>query len=137
MNRSKREPSDTGQFAFEGLDRALHEKARLGILSSLIANPQGLLFAELKTLCSLTDGNLNRHVQVLQKAGLVEIWKGSQGKRTQTLVRMTDKGRRRFMEYISVLEQIVAEAIEASGAKEGTRARGLDSARRRWGWSPA
>jgi DNA-binding MarR family transcriptional regulator len=133
MTSSKREHADSGQFAFEGLDRVLHEKARLGILSSLIANPQGLLFAELKTLCSLTDGNLNRHVQVLQKAQLVEIWKGAQGKRTLTLVRMTEEGRQRFLEYIGVLEQIVSEAIEASGAK----ARSPQSARSRWGWSPA
>src|SRR5687767_8143491 len=104
MSSLKREPSDSGQFAFDGLDRVLHEKARLGILSSLVANPQGLLFTELKELCSLTDGNLSRHMQVLQDAGLVEVWKGSQGKRTQTLVRMTDKGRARFMEYIGVLE---------------------------------
>src|SRR5580658_1087095 len=130
MKKSKRK---TGPFAFEGLDRVLHEKARLGILSSLIANPQGLLFAELKTLCSLTDGNLNRHVQVLQKAGLVEIWKGNQGKRTVTLVRMTEQGRRRFLEYIGVLEQIVSEAIEAAGAKASTP----QSAKTRWGWSPA
>ena len=132
MKNSKRESSDSGQFAFGGLDRVLHEKARLGILSSLIANQNGLLFAELKTLCSLTDGNLNRHVQVLQKAGLVEIWKGNHGKRTQTLVRMTDEGRGRFLEYISVLEQIVAEAIEASGSKE----RAPQSGRTRWGWPP-
>jgi DNA-binding MarR family transcriptional regulator len=133
MKNSKRESGDSGQFAFEGLDRALHEKARLGILSSLIANPQGLLFAELKTFCSLTDGNLNRHVQVLQKAKLVEVWKGNQGKRTVTMVRMTEEGRRRFLEYLSVLEQIVSEAVEASGAKEGSPR----TTRTRWGWSPA
>lgn len=134
MKKSKKpEQSDSGQFAFEGLDRALHEKARLGILSSLIAHPHGLLFAELKTLCSLTDGNLNRHMQVLQKAGLVEIWKGNQGKRTVTLVRMTEDGRRRFLEYIGVLEQIVSEAIEAAGAKSSAP----QSAKTRWGWSPA
>src|SRR5580704_13745399 len=132
MKNSRREPSDSGQFAFQGLDRVLHEKARLGILSSLIANQNGLLFAELKTVCSLTDGNLNRHVQVLQKAGLVEIWKGNQGKRTVTLVRMTDEGRRRFLEYIGLLEQIVSEAIGAASAKTST-----PSTKTRWGWSPA
>lgn len=106
----------SGPFAFDGLDRVLHEKARLGILSSLMANPQGLLFTELKSLCSLTDGNLNRHMQVLQEASLIEVWKGSQGKRPQTLVRMTETGRQRFLEYIRVLEQIVAEARDAAQA---------------------
>ena len=62
-------------FAFDGLDRVMHEKARLGLLSSLVAHPKGLAFSDLKQLCGLTDGNLNRHLQVLQEAGLVEIQK--------------------------------------------------------------
>lgn len=126
------EPLPNGQFAFEGLDRVLHEKARLGILSSLIAHPQGLLFTELKELCRLTDGNLNRHMQVLSDAGLVEVSKHAEGKRPQTLVRLTARGRTRFMEYIGVLEQIVSEAHEASRA----RAPGRKSTRRGWGLSP-
>lgn len=116
MHEQRPEPVDSGQFAFDGLDRVLHEKARLGILSSLLANPTGLVFTELKILCGLTDGNLSRHMQVLQDAGLVEVWKGSQGRRPQTLVRLTDQGRARFMEYIGVLEQIVSDAVEASAA---------------------
>lgn len=112
--------SDSAPFAYEGLDRVLHEKARLGILSSLMANPHGLLFSELKELCDLTDGNLARHMQTLQEAALIEVWKKSEGKRTQTLVRMTDTGRERFMEYIGLLEQIVSEAVQSS--KSGTRA---------------
>ena len=47
-----------GRFAYEGLERIIHEKARLGILTSLVAQPKGLLFNELKDLCALTDGNL-------------------------------------------------------------------------------
>ena len=124
------ESSNSGQYAFDGLDRVLHEKARLGMLSSLIANPQGLLFAELKTLCDLTDGNLSRHMQVLQDAGLIDVWKGSHGNRPQTLVRLTEQGRVRFMEYIGVLEQIVSEAVEASLAKSRAHRPG-------WDWSSA
>jgi len=125
----KNEPA--GPFAFEGLDRVLHEKARLGILSSLTANPQGLLFTELKDLCSLTDGNLNRHMQVLQEAELIEVWKRPQGKRTQTLVRMTEAGRKRFLDYIGVLEQIVGDAQQSSKSRKPTKAKlkGL-------GWTP-
>lgn len=133
MNKPQREPTDSGQFAFEGLDRVLHEKARLGILSSLMANPKGLLFTELKTLCRLTDGNLSRHMQVLEDAGLVEIWKGSQGKRPQTLFRLTEQGRTRFMEYIGVLEQIVTDAVNTAQAGRRTQ----KSARPGWDWSPA
>jgi DNA-binding transcriptional ArsR family regulator len=132
MTKKKRLP-DSGPYAFDGLDRVLHEKARLGILSSLMANPEGLLFAELKELCSLTDGNLSRHMQVLEEAGLIEVWKKSQGKRTQTLVRMSEPGRVRFLEYIGVLEQIVTEAITAAKSTK----RESKTARSGWRWSPA
>src|SRR5687767_11976969 len=100
MKRDK-PPSPPANFAFDGLDRVLHEKARLGILSSLVANSEGLVFTDLKDLCQLTDGNLSRHVQVLEEAGLVEVWKGHRGKRPQTLVRLTPSGRKRFLEYIA------------------------------------
>ena len=66
---------ETGRFAYDGLDRIIHEKARLGILTSLATHAGGLRFNELKTLCSLTDGNLNRHLQPLQDAGLIEVQK--------------------------------------------------------------
>ncbi len=100
----------TGRFSYEGLDRVMHEKARLGILSSLAANPTGLLFNDLKQLCSLTDGNLSRHLTVLSEAGLVEVWKGTTGPRPQTMCRLTAGGRQRFAEYIGVLEKVVADA---------------------------
>ena len=58
-------------FSYDGLDRVIHEKARLSVMTSLISHPKGLAFNELKKLCGLTDGNLSRHVQVLAEAGLV------------------------------------------------------------------
>ena len=108
------EPRTVGRFAYEGLERAIHEKARLGILTSLVSHPDGLLFNDLKELCSLTDGNLSRHLKVLQEEDLVEVWKGSKRKRPQTLCRITQDGRRRFLEYLGVLEQIVADAARAA-----------------------
>lgn len=123
-------PAGAGRFSYEGLDRVMHEKARLGILASLAANPGGLLFNDLKQVCSLTDGNLSRHLAVLSDARLVEIWRGKTGRRPQTMYRLTTGGRRRFAEYISVLEKIVADAqVEMQ-----------PEARRRFtpaGWSPA
>jgi DNA-binding MarR family transcriptional regulator len=104
----------TGRFAYEGLDRVIHEKARLGVLTSLIAHPKGLVFADLKRLCGLTDGNLSRHLQVLQEAGLVEILKGYEQNRPQTICRITPSGRRRFLNYLSVLEQVVRDAANAA-----------------------
>lgn len=99
-----------GRFNYEGLDRVIHERARLGILASLAANAGGLLFNDLKQVCSLTDGNLSRHLAVLNEAGLVEIWKGKAGHRPQTLYRLTPNGRKRFAEYIGVLEKVVSDA---------------------------
>jgi DNA-binding MarR family transcriptional regulator len=99
-----------GRFAYDGLDRVIHEKARLGILTSLVTHRDGLRFNELKALCSLTDGNLNRHLQHLQDAGLIEMRKEGSGRRQTTLIRVTDSGRRRFAEYLSVLERVVLDA---------------------------
>jgi len=53
---------DSAPFSYDGLDRVIHEKARLGLLTSLMAHPKGLAFADLKQLCGLTDGNLSRHL---------------------------------------------------------------------------
>ena len=82
MPRAKSEQS--GRFAYDGLDRVIHEKARLGVLTSLVAHPKGLVFGDLKQLCGLTDGNLSRHLQVLEDASLITIEKGYAGKRART-----------------------------------------------------
>ena len=102
-----------GRFAYEGLDRVIHEKARLGIITSLSTHPQGLLFTDLKEQCALTDGNLSRHLQILTEAGVVEVWKGYKNNRPQTLCRLTEDGKKRFLDYVSVLENIVADAMRA------------------------
>ncbi len=100
-------------FAYHGLDRVFHEKARLGIVSSLIGHADGLAFSDLKLLCDLTDGNLSRHLQVLQEAGYIEIEKGFDGKRPCTRCRLSRKGRFRFSEYLAVLEQVLRTAASA------------------------
>jgi len=116
--KSRGTESAAGQFAFEGLDRTIHEKARLGILTSLVSRPEGLVFSELKELCALTDGNLNRHLKVLEDAGLVEIWKGYHRNRPQTLVRITRLGKQRFTEYLTELERVIAEAAQFTAAAQ-------------------
>jgi DNA-binding HxlR family transcriptional regulator len=105
-------------FAYDGLDRVIHEKARLGLLTSLMAHPKGLAFADLKQLCGLTDGNLSRHLQVLQEAGLIDVTKGYEGNRPHTTCRLTKAGRRRFLDYLAVLEGLVRDAAKAAG-REG------------------
>ena len=130
MTKPEAPKPESGRFAYEGLDRVIHEKARLGILTGLLASPKGLLFSELKELCSLTDGNLSRHLQMLQDAGLVEVWKGFKGKRPQTLCRITDTGRERFREYLRVLESVVADALPLAEPE-------TPPPRRKPGWEPA
>jgi len=100
-----------GRYAYDGLDRVLHEKARLGIMTSLATRPQGLSFNELKQACALTDGNLNRHLDVLHKAGLVAVEKGYEGRRPLTTCRLTADGRKRFLHYLGLLEQVIRDAL--------------------------
>lgn len=121
-----------GRFAYEGLDRVLHEKARLGILTSLATRPEGLLFGDLKRLCALTDGNLNRHLEVLQESGLVEVWKRFEGRRPQTLVRLSAEGRRRFLDYLGELEKVLKDAKKARALEEAAPGSPLKA-----GWNPA
>lgn len=133
---------ETGRYAYDGLDRTIHEKARLGILSSLAAHPSGLLFGDLKDLCSLTDGNLSRHMQTLQEAGLVEVWKRFQQRRPQTLCRLTELGRQRLLLYIGELERVVADAAtaarqEAQASAPARAAARVSPSRLLPGWSPA
>jgi DNA-binding MarR family transcriptional regulator len=108
---------DTGRFAYEGLDRVIHEKARLSVLTSLVAHPKGLKFGDLKQLCGLTDGNLSRHLQVLEEAGFVKIVKSFEQNRPQTACQITPEGRKRYMRYLNVLEQVVRDAAEAAGGE--------------------
>ena len=106
--------TQSGRFAYDGLDRVIHEKARLSVLTSLVTHPKGLVFGDLKEMCGLTDGNLSRHLQVLEEAGLIDIEKGYDHNRPQTLCRITAQGRRRYLGYLQVLEQIVRDAATAT-----------------------
>lgn len=133
MTKGKHPPGGTpGRYAYDGLDRVLHEKARLGIVTSLATHPQGLLFNDLKGLCALTDGNLSRHLQILSEAGVVQIWKGFKDNRPQTLCQLTAAGRRRFLEYITVLENVVTDALGGAARPAADAPPDLSQ-----GWSPA
>jgi DNA-binding transcriptional ArsR family regulator len=118
MAKSKSSATE-GRFAYEGLDRVIHERARLSVLTSLITHPKGLLFNELKQLCSLTDGNLSRHLSVLEAEKMVELLKEDDRSRPQTICRITPTGRKRYLHYLTTLEQVVKDAarIEAPTAQ--------------------
>lgn len=109
-----------GRFSYDGLDRVLHEKARLSILTSLLTHPEGLLFGDIKSMCSLTDGNLSRHLQLLYKEGLIEMWKGFENRRPQTLCRISEEGRNRFLEYLAELEKVLSDASAQQEPETGT-----------------
>jgi DNA-binding MarR family transcriptional regulator len=116
MPKADRKNERSGRFAYDGLDRVIHEKARLGVLTSLVAHPKGLAFGDLKEMCALTDGNLSRHLAVLEEASLIDIVKGYDHNRPQTVCRITAEGRRRYLAYLAVLEQVVRDAAGAAKA---------------------
>lgn len=101
-------------FAYAGLDRLFHERARLGIVTVLAGQPQPLAFSDLKRLCGLTDGNLNRHLQVLVEAGYVELRKEAASRRGPTTCRLTPLGRERFIDYLTELERALKDATRAA-----------------------
>jgi DNA-binding MarR family transcriptional regulator len=113
--RPKDEPAK-GRFAYEGLDRVLHERARLSIMTSLMRQPKGLLFTELKTLCDMTDGNLNRHLDALHRAGFLEVWKNHENRYPKTLFRVTPEGKKHFLKYLEELERLIHDALPARSA---------------------
>jgi DNA-binding HxlR family transcriptional regulator len=100
-------------FAYEGLDRIFHERARLGIVTSLAGRPDGVAFSDLKRLCGLTDGNLARHLQALEEASLVRPDREAGKPRAPTVYRLTDDGRERFVAYLSALENALRNATQA------------------------
>ncbi len=116
MKRAKSKSANASRYAYDGLDRVIHERARLSVLTSLVTHPKGLLFSELKEFCGLTDGNLNRHLQVLEDARLVSVTKTQANNRPQTTCKITALGRRRYLEYLEVLEQVILDGEAAAGA---------------------
>lgn len=111
----------TARFAYEGLDRVIHERARLSVLTSLMTHPNGLSFVELKQLCGLTDGNLARHLQVLEEDKMIHISKEEDRGRVQTTVCITASGRKRYVEYLAILEKVVRDAASVVQAGEDSR----------------
>jgi len=105
---------DAAPHAYAGLDRLFHERARLGIVTSLAGRGEPLGFVELRRLCGLTDGNLARHLQTLAEAGYVDLRKGTATPRGATTCRLTDLGRERFLAYLAELERALADARRAA-----------------------
>ena len=101
-----------GSSVAESLDRLIHERIRLGIVSALAAD-DGMSFADLKQVLQTTDGNLSVHARKLEEAGYVKVTKGFEDRRPKTQYRLTAKGRRAFEEYVNQMETIISEARDA------------------------
>lgn len=113
QNKSTNQPkaaTGTTRQAMGELDRIFHEKARLGILTTIIASSYELNFNEIKELCGLTDGNLNRHLKVLIDSKILAVQKSGSGRNTNSQYRLTDKGRQQFSNYLEALETILKAA---------------------------
>ena len=95
--------------AFSQIDRIIHEKGRLAIMSTLATQPE-VSFIELRELLSMTDGNLTTHIKTLQQAGYIAVTKSYRDSRPLTTCALTPSGRAAFAGYIELLEQIVKQA---------------------------
>ena len=93
---------------FLQLDRVIHEKGRLAIMSLLAASP-ALSFTELRDTLGMTDGNLTTHLRILQEEGFVALSKSYANKRPLTTCSLTVAGKKAFAGYIDLLEQIVRQ----------------------------
>ncbi len=91
------------------LDRLIHERVRLGIVSALAASER-LTFLELKALLGTSDGNLSVHARRLEEAGYVACAKTFEGRVPRTEYRLTPEGRKAFERYLGHLEALIAHA---------------------------
>ena len=95
--------------SFHQLDKVIHEKSRMAIMSMLAASPD-MSFTELRDALNMTDGNLTTHIRTLQKTGYVAVAKSFQNNRPLTTCRLTEDGKTAFAGYVSLLEGIVKAA---------------------------
>ncbi len=93
---------------FLQLDRVIHEKGRLAIMSALAGTAE-LSFTELRDTLDMTDGNLTTHIRILQEEGFISVAKSYQNNRSLTTCSLTKAGRKAFTGYIDLLEQIVRQ----------------------------
>jgi len=96
----------TGGKALAELDRLIHERMRLGIVSALAAN-RSLTFNELKKLLKTTDGNLSVHARKLEEADYIACTKSFEGRMPKTEYRLTESGRRALEKYLRHMEALI------------------------------
>jgi DNA-binding transcriptional ArsR family regulator len=111
---------ETDDNLYEALERIFHEPNRLAIMSALCATRDGMTFNELREACRLTDGNLNRHLKVLEEAGAVRIEKAFVDAKPRTTIVLSAAGLKRFTEYLDALSEVLKKAKSAVPARRTT-----------------
>ena len=101
-------PSKPRAGAPEALDRLIHERLRLGLVSALAAN-ESLTFNDLKNLMHITDGNLSVHARKLEDAGYISCNKFFEGRMPKTEYKLTSPGRRALENYLSHMESLIKQ----------------------------
>jgi DNA-binding HxlR family transcriptional regulator len=108
-SRAARPASAPKRRSLPDLDRLIHERMRLGIVSALAAN-ETLTFNELKALLACSDGNLSVHARRLEEAGYVACTKSFEDRLPRTAYRLTAEGRRALERYLGHLEAVIRHA---------------------------
>lgn len=101
-------PAAKEKSAAPNLDRLIHERLRLGIISALAAN-ESLTFSDLKNLMNTTDGNLSVHARKLEEAGYISCTKFFEGRLPKTEYKLTAAGRSALENYISHMESLIKQ----------------------------
>lgn len=115
--------------AFQKLDRIIHEKGRLAIVS-VLAPAESLTFKELKELLEMTDGNLSVHMRTLEEANYVRVTKDFVDRKPRSTYALTPEGRAAFARYVEVLEAIIAASRAPDPAAPPRRAPAASGPRR-------
>ena len=115
--RKKQNMKTTPDNPFDALEKIFHEPNRLAIMSALCAADGGVPFTDLKASCRLTDGNLSRHLKVLEETSVIHVEKSFVQLRPRTTVHLTKTGFQRFNEYLAALTEVLEQARQAAGAE--------------------
>lgn len=107
---------------YENLERIFHEPKRLALIAAVAESESGLSFSEIKEVCGMTDGNLNRHLKLLEEEKIVIAKKSLAGNRARTMVRLSAAGRRKFVKYLESLEAALKQAAVSVGGKSKSKA---------------
>src|SRR6187455_1254789 len=112
--RAASPPGGVAMPDVDHLDRLIHERLRLGIVSALAAQPS-LTFTDLKRLLQTTDGNLSVHARKLEEAGYISCTKSFEGRTPRSEFRLTPAGKAALTRYLDHMEAVIRAARKLAG----------------------